>query len=239
MLLNNYYSRSLDLIRFSREQASAFAKEVANDFNPLHNADAKMFCVPGDLLFAVALNHFGLSQRMKFTFSGMVGDHPVVFPRTEAPRIDILDETGKCYLTIERSGDTTRKQTLINALAKDYVTFSGMAFPNILVPLMREQGVMINPSRPLILYQCMEIDLECLELAAPNLKSAGASLKVEGKKGSARLDFRFMDGDRCIGHGTKRMGLRGLQPYEARSMQLLVEEYHGYREAYRPGLSPE
>lgn len=238
-MLNNYYSRSRDFIRFSREQASAFAKEVANDFNPLHDADAKMFCVPGDLLFTVALSHFGLSQRMRFTFSGMVGDSPVIFPRTEAPRVDILDETGKCYLTIERSGDTTREQAVINAFARDYVSFSGMSFPNILVPLMREQGVMINPSRPLIIYQRMEIDLERLDLADPNLKSAGASLEVKGKKGSARLDFRFMDGDHNIGRGAKRMSLRGLQPYEAHSMQLLVEEYHSYRETYRPGLNPE
>lgn len=233
MTLGNYYSRSHDRIHFTREQASAFAKEIANDFNPLHNPDAKMFCVPGDLLFAVALNHYGLSQQMKFTFSGMVGEQPVIFPRTEAPRIDILDEAGKCYLTIERAGDTTREQSLIDALARDYVAFSGMTFPNILVPLMCDQGVMINPSRPLIIYQCMEINLDHLDLACPSLESAGASLEVEGKKGSARLDFRLMDGDRSVGSGAKRMGLRGLQPYEERTMQLLVEEYDGHRETYR------
>ncbi len=55
MLLNKYYSESDTGIQFTREQASNFAKFVAGDFNPLHDPENKMFCVPGDLLFSVAL----------------------------------------------------------------------------------------------------------------------------------------------------------------------------------------
>ena len=43
----------------SAEQGSRFAKEVAGDFNPIHDHDSKRFCVPGDLLFAIALSDFG------------------------------------------------------------------------------------------------------------------------------------------------------------------------------------
>ena len=63
-----YTSFSGKSVSFSRSQASRFAKQVADDFNPLHDVDAKRFCVPGDLLFAVLIQHLGLYPRMNFTF---------------------------------------------------------------------------------------------------------------------------------------------------------------------------
>ena len=47
---------------------------MAGDFNHIHDEDSKRFCVPGDLLFAVLLSKEGISQKMRFEFSGMVGD---------------------------------------------------------------------------------------------------------------------------------------------------------------------
>jgi len=61
MFLQKYYSGDDEKIHFSRQQASRFAKEVAGDFNPIHDQEAKRFCVPGDLLFALVLSKYGLS----------------------------------------------------------------------------------------------------------------------------------------------------------------------------------
>lgn len=45
-------------------QASYFAKEIAGgDFNPIHDPDARRFCVPGDLLFTIVVSRFG-SQKI-------------------------------------------------------------------------------------------------------------------------------------------------------------------------------
>ena len=66
MFLNDYFTESNDDIVISAQQASRFAKEVAGDFNPIHNLDAKRFCVPGDLLFSLVLAKYGLSQHMEF-----------------------------------------------------------------------------------------------------------------------------------------------------------------------------
>ena len=73
MFLKDFYSIHEGSISIIAEQASMFAKEVAHDFNPLHDVDAKRFCVPGDLLFSMALEKYGLSQNMHFVFAGMVG----------------------------------------------------------------------------------------------------------------------------------------------------------------------
>ena len=59
-------------ITISAEQGSHFAKDVAGDFNPIHNTDAKRFCVPGDLLFAITLLRYGLRSKMDFRFLEML-----------------------------------------------------------------------------------------------------------------------------------------------------------------------
>ena len=55
MIIDQYFSEPNGRICFTREQGSNFAKQMANDFNPLHDADGTRFCIPGDLLFAIIL----------------------------------------------------------------------------------------------------------------------------------------------------------------------------------------
>jgi hypothetical protein len=233
MVFADFYQLNDDKILFSRQQASRFAKEIANDFNPLHNAEAKFFCVPGDLLFSVSLGRLGLSQQMQFTFSGMVSDEAVIFPDTDAEKVDITDAGGKCCLTIERTGQLTRDLRLIGHLASHYVAFSGKAFPHILVPLMSGQGMMINPARPLVIYQKMELSLDRLDLTAPTLEAADSEFQVVGKKGTVKLAFSIKDQGESVGHGAKYMSLRGLQPFDEAAMTRLVEEYDQYRDNYQ------
>ena len=142
MDLEQFYQQHEALkVSFNKQQGIDFAKKVANDFNPIHDVDAKKFIVPGDLLFAVVLNKCGLSQQMCFTFSGMVGDNVKIIlpeslePETETP---IVDDEGREYLNVKASGETTHDQNLISAFTQAYVKFSGMAFPHLLVPLMRK-----------------------------------------------------------------------------------------------------
>ncbi len=232
MQLTDYFMTEGDQITFTRDQASRFAKQVAEDFNPLHDPDSKMFCVPGDLLFAVSLNRLGLSESMSLTFSGMVSDKALIFPQSDAGELTITDEEGKAYLSIQREGAITHDRQLIQDLVCRYVTFSGHTFPHLLVPLMAQRGVMINPGRPLIMYQSMAIHLERLEIREPNLEYRGATLDVQGKKGMVRLDFRFLDGGREVGHGSKHMALRGLQTYQEAAMQQVVDNYICYKTAY-------
>ena len=156
MNIEEYFQLSDSKLSFTRQQASDFAKKVAGDFNPIHDADSKRFCVPGDLLFSVIIHLYGLRQKMIFNFSGMVGDGThLILPSCDGEHMAILDENDKKYLAIECSGDTSNNPALIQSLTKNYVEFSSQAFPHILVPLMSAQNVMINPDRPLIIYESM------------------------------------------------------------------------------------
>jgi hypothetical protein len=234
MVLTDYYTAEGERVTFSRDQASRFAKEIANDFNPLHDVDARLFCVPGDLLFAVAVSHFGLSQKMCFHFSEMVTNNTLLFSDSTSSRLDITDENGKTYLSIDRDGEISHDQGVINNLTQCYVAFSGKTFPHLLVPLMAQQGVMINPGRPMIMYHSMEITLDRVGLREPILESTGSSLEVQGKKAMARLDFHIMEDGREVGQGAKHMALRGLQAYQEEVMQQVVDTYN----AFKAGPSP-
>ena len=227
MILENYYRINQNRVLVSRQQASNFAKQIANDFNPIHDVDSKRFCVPGDLLFSLVLNHYGLNRHMRFVFSGMVNDNiQLIFPDSDAHELTITGDNGKEYLHLERHGEATREPGVIERLVKVYVAFSGQAFPHILVPLMEEKGVMINPDRPLIIYESMEIHLDRLDLENPVLNLSGTSLEVQGKRGKVALEFTLDDGGKTVGHGIKNMVLSGLRPFDAERMQEVVEDYH-------------
>jgi len=228
MFLQQFYSRDESTLSISAEQGSSFAKTISNDFNPIHDVDSKRFCVPGDLLFALVLERYGLSQQMRFEFSGMVsGDTPLLFPESPAEQFEIADAREKAYLKVSRSGELLQDQQVLETLIKNYVFFSGQNFPHILVPLMAEKNVMINPQRPLVIYESMSLQLETLELEQPSVELAGTSLDVDGKRGNAEFKFNLVDGGKIVGTGVKTLILSGLREYQQEAIDLMVATYLG------------
>jgi len=228
MFLQQFYSRDESTLSISAEQGSSFAKTISNDFNPIHDVDSKRFCVPGDLLFALVLERYGLSQQMRFEFSGMVsGDTPLLFPESPAEQFEIADAREKAYLKVSRSGELLQDQQVLETLIKNYVFFSGQNFPHILVPLMAEKNVMFNPQRPLVIYESMSLQLETLELEQPSVELAGTSLDVDGKRGNAEFKFNLVDGGKIVGTGVKTLILSGLREYQQEAIDLMVATYLG------------
>lgn len=234
--LNHFFDTSPKTSLITRAQGSAFAKDVANDFNPIHDEDSKRFCVPGDLLFAIALHKYGLYQNMSFEFLDMVkANSPLVYPEQLNDGIariyyadstsDSSDKSPKEALAITASGESMDHPDSVENVLRKYVAFSGQNFPYILMPLMEQHGVMINPARPLIIYQSMEFELTTLNFAKLEIKLESTHLDVNGKRGDAMLNFCFYDGGNEIGRGAKKLVLSGLRPYEASVMQALCDEY--------------
>ncbi len=233
MFIESYCPLNADKISFTRQQGSDFAKKVANDFNPLHNIDAKRFCVPGDLLFSIIIAKSGLHKKMTFDFSGMVSDNVnLTFPQKIDNSFDIKDDKDKTCLSVSVSGEPTHNPVLINALTKAYVDFSGHTFPDILVKLMSENSVMINPARPMVMYQSMSIDLHTLDAESVTLKLAKTSLSIDGKRGDAWLEFDLLSNGEVIGHGKKHMLLSGLRSYEQESIDAMVCQYRESKKSY-------
>lgn len=226
MLLDAFVSRHGEAFSFSREHSCKFAKQIAGDFNPIHDVDAKRFCVPGDLLFSYLLTRYGVSQQLRCQFSGMVNADTLLHCRVVTNQIQVCDEQGKVYLTIDFSGEHSHDLEVIEPLFLDYVQFSGQNFPHILQPLMAEQDVMIHPQRPLVIYESMTLSFEQLPVSKPKLNLAASKLEVEGKRGNVTLSFILSEAGKQIGKGEKRMILSNLQPYDEFQMQQMVAEYN-------------
>jgi len=232
-MFKDFYTQSGDEVTISAEQASRFAKGVAGDYNPIHNPDARRFCVPGDLLFALVLERFGLSQHMEFRFLSMVGANtPMTFSQAASGDIHVTDASGKCYLDVRRSGNTTFDSNAVDAFTRCYVAFSGKNFPHYLKPLMEAHGVMFNPKRPLVIYDSMGFTLERLDGLTPDLALSRSSLEVQGKRADALLDFSIESGGKLFGVGSKKLVVSGICDYDATAMDAIVEEFYRLKAAY-------
>lgn len=235
MFIDAYFHRDGDAIYFSRQQASDFAKQIADDFNPIHNIDAKRFCVPGDLLFAVTLRQYGLYEHMQFEFSGMVSEATRLhFPARATNTFAVTDANNKACLNVAVTGGHNTDESTIAKLVQKYVTFSGHTFPHILVPLLAEQNVMINPARPIVMYESMLIELNTLALNAPKLVTNldRTKLTLDGKRGKVCLAFDIVDDDSVKGRGEKQMVLSGLCAYDEAVVNNLIDDYVEWKNVY-------
>lgn len=227
MFLDDFHRRTNGRLSISMDQASRFAKQMAGDYNPIHDPGARRFCVPGDLLFALVLADHGLSQRMTFHFRGMVGgDVPLTIHEHDGGTLSVIDDAGKEFLFVERGGDTTRDPAIIEAFTLRYIAFSGRNFPHYLKPLMEAQGVMFNPQRPLVIYDSMGFTLNTLDIAAPVVEFLKSSFDIVGKRGEAHLEFHMTSQGESVGHGSKKLVVSGLQSYDAAVMDNFVEEFN-------------
>lgn len=235
--LSGFYEARDGYVRISPEQASRFAKEIADDFNPLHDPASPRFCVPGDLLFALVLERYGVSARMHCRFLDMVGRNvDLVFPEKPGERFAVTDREGNRHLEVEREGPVVTDPFTVQALARSYVEFSGHNFPHVLQPLMEQHGVMINTERPLVIYESMTLKLQepvgvLTETVKPKLGKG--EMKLNGKRAEICLDYALCVDGEPFACGSKRLVAGGLRPYEATQMQQLVDNYDRWRSGYR------
>lgn len=240
MQLEKYYSLENSKLSFTQQQGSDFAKSVAGDFNILHDVGSKRFCVPGDLLFSVIVQHYGLRQVMDFSFSGMVSDEVVLeLPEVEAREISIYDQNNKKYLDVSTNGDVSHDQTLIDSLIKNYAEFSGHTFPHVLVPLMEQNNVMVNPERPLVIYDQMRISLDTLAIDSVELFLTEPEFRRYGKRGDVTLNFNLHCNGEHVGKGQKKMLLGGLREYDQEKIDALVAAADAAKKTLYKTINPE
>ena len=227
MLSERFYTVQDGRIVITAPQASHFAKEIAGDFNPIHDPDARRFCVPGDLLFAIVVGRFGLSENMTFHFRNLLGaEIPLEFRETGDNTIEVCDEAGKVYLEVSRSGAVIRDEQVIDDFTRAYVAASGKNFPHTLKPLMESHGVMFNPDRPMVMYESMSVAINKQDNLQPDLELNKADLEVAGKRGNVTLSYHLMSDGSSVGEVSKRLMLGGLREYCPEAMAGIVEEFY-------------
>lgn len=231
---------SSTVLTFDEQRSSAFAKSVAGDFNPLHDVGQSRFCVPGDLLFAALVSRYGLYAHTSVSFANMLPARSrLALPADIGNRLMLIDERDRQVLSLFVEGDCLADAWFSENLVTEYVQFSGRAFPELLVPMMREAEVMVNPSRPLVIYKDMAIRLDApaVEKGMSDRQSLTLipqkqMLEVSEKKGAASIQFSIeLDGAR-VGEGEKQIVLGGLRPYNEALISTVVDEYGARKHAW-------
>ncbi|MEE9318844.1 MAG: DUF3581 family protein [Granulosicoccus sp.] len=246
MDINEFFRSTPDGLQFTEHQSSHFAKSVAGDFNPLHDVGGKRFCVPGDLLFGILLSRYGAYSDTAVEFSGMLGGAAIVqLPDEFNGALLLSDQRDRDILKFTGRGKKTTDPTFINNLVGQYVRFSGRTFPDLLVPLMRDSTVMINPDRPLVIYRDMALRLNSdkVELLVGKIESTGqdqvelsltnSELIADGKKGRVQLGFSIKYAGELIGEGEKNFVLGGLRDFDEQAMQGVVDTYNARKSGYK------
>jgi hypothetical protein len=115
------------------------------------------------------------------------------------------------------------------------VEFSGHTFPHVLVPLMKENNVMINTERPLVIYDHMRISLDTLDIDSVDLALTENVFRLYGKRGDVALNYDLVCNGETVGKGQKKMVLSGLREFDQAKIDELIEYYSGRRNSYANG----
>ena len=228
--LSAFHHRDGDRLWVDADQGSRFAKQVAGDHNPLHDVDAPRFCVPGDLLFALITQRYGLSRRFALSFRGMLrANTPLVFPPPSGSEFAIAGDDGREYVHVTHDTLLPSDEAARLALIRAYVGCSGETFPDRLCPLLAKAGVMFNPQRPFLVYDSMALELERAPGTDVAVTPQDASLTVNGKRADVQFDYRIEDGGGVIGHAAKWMLVSGLRAYDEDTMTAVIGAYQARR----------
>jgi hypothetical protein len=216
-----------DCISVSAKQGCNFAKNIAGDFNPIHDSDSKRFCVPGDLVFSEAIRRYGLHQSMEFNFLEMLSaDSHIRYSNERSKSYQYASNRNeKKVMDIHIGGSQIENNYLADEFTQAYVRFSALSFPTILVPLMKKHHVMINVDRPLIVYKSMSFNIFQTGIDHINIELIESTLEVDGKRGNACFIFSMSSNGSVIGKGMKKLILSGLREFNKEKIKNLTKAY--------------
>ena len=129
-------------------------------------------------------------------------------------------------LSVKRDGETSQCSSLIESLTKNYVAFSGTTFPHMIVPVMGEKEVMINPARPMVIYESMAIHFDDINVKSVELETDTPEFEYEGKRGKIILKFNFISEGKKVGRGEKHMLVSGIKAYDQQAIDDLIAYYN-------------
>jgi len=172
---------------------------------------------------------------MTFDFQGMVsGGMPIQFTESDKS-IAAKNDKDKQVLHVSRDGDITQNSIFVEGLIRAYVAFSGETFPHTIIKLMKEEGMMINTRKPMVIYDQMTLSFERFSESAPQVELQNCHFDVNGKRGMVVMDFDLLADNESIGSGQKQIIMSGLRPYEQSGIDYLVDTYNAGKAAFNQG----
>ena len=91
--------------------------------------------------------------------------------------------------------------------------------------MMKQHKMMINPDRPLVIYESMSFHLAHFDFDDVSLHLIDQQFLINGKRGDVTLTFELRQDERLIGTGKKTLVLSGLREYEEDKAQQMCHFY--------------
>ena len=99
---------------------------------------------------------------------------------------------------------------------------------------MGKQEVMINPARPMVIYESMIINLDNIDIQEPTLEFAEPSFEYAGKRGKITLRFNLLENGEKVGFGEKHMVVSGIREYCQATVDDLIAFYNDRKATLKP-----
>ena len=226
MFVDQYYTCHEENFYFPKHKSSAFAKQIAKDFNPLHDVKNRRFCVPGDLIFSAILSKFGANKEMTFDFKRMINGIEALNVVSSNESISVKNIQNEEMISIHRGGEITHDKVFINGFIRSYVEFSGKMFPEVILNAMKKSGVMPSLKRPLIIYVKMSFSLNVFSSNRPQVMLRETVFEKLGRKGVMSLYFDVWVNGEIIGFGEKKIFIGSVCPCDPSALQVYINSYN-------------
>lgn len=95
---------------------------------------------------------------------------------------------------------------------------------------------MMNPERPLVIYDHMRISLDTLEIDSIDLTLSDSTFRQYGKRGDIALNYDLSCNGKRVGKGQKKMVVSGLREYDQAGVDGMVDYYAKNKSLYTNAL---
>ena len=97
---------------------------------------------------------------------------------------------------------------------------------------MADNGVMITPSRPLVIYESMSLTMKEVLFDKVSTEVDDVFMEMTGKRAKVAISFTLSSEKQIIGAGAKNLVIASLRPYDQDLCSIMVNEYLKKRDAY-------
>lgn len=218
-----------DVFRFIPTACSAYARNVAKDFNPIHSHLAKKYCVPGDLIFALITEMHGAHNYMRVDFLNRVGAECKLFFDTKRIALALLDVDKKLYAELATAGDKSVCPKRLKTVSNVVVSCTSGYFPYKLIDNLREENVMLSIRRSMVMLKSIEVELRNIHSASSLVaKYQSSGLELSGKRGEVKVYFQLFDDDGIsVGFVTKTVLIIGIEKFNDKASKQYLDDYEG------------
>ena len=216
-------------VGISNNNVSKFAKEICNDFNPIHSNKKSKPIVPGDLFVVLFLLSNGLYKRTIIEFKKI--SYPI--QKFIITKSSILNSKNESVVNFTLKDDIVADSNSIflSGFLREFCKISGTIFAQELEPIFIKYRKMPNPQKPRMLYESTQINLDKeiinLKVDFVQIKFLEPNVIILENQATVNFQILVLQSGRTIGLITKTLFCTNLEEYTQEKYEELKKYWYG------------